>query len=156
MKYGDVDLPCADCCAPATCHGRYPRDGDPRPAYACDDCCGHGGEGGACVQLPQGYAALYALVRHSPALHAALTLFERGDADLHDALTYAWHHLIGTDQPPFTFPADRHNIDHAVFAVTLAAYRLGFVAGGAHVLERQPPPPIVFPACPRCTDSFRA
>ncbi len=41
------ELRCANCGNPATCVGRYedmPEPGDP----ACDECCGHGCEGGHC------------------------------------------------------------------------------------------------------------
>jgi len=37
---------CARCGAPATCFGSY--EDDLSPAFACDDCCGHGNEDGQC------------------------------------------------------------------------------------------------------------
>lgn len=43
------DRACAHCGEPATCFGAY-EDGL-SPAYACDECCGHGCEGGHCEQL---------------------------------------------------------------------------------------------------------
>jgi hypothetical protein len=40
------DKACAHCGEPATCFGSY--EDELRPAYACDDCCGHGNEDGHC------------------------------------------------------------------------------------------------------------
>jgi len=39
---------CASCGEPATCYGQYE---DQPEGYACDDCCGHGCEGGKCHSL---------------------------------------------------------------------------------------------------------
>lgn len=40
---------CAECGEPATCFGSY--ETDLNPAYACDECCGHGNEDGHCDQV---------------------------------------------------------------------------------------------------------
>ena len=40
---------CAHCGKPATCFGSY--ESDLTPAYACDDCCGHGCEDGHCEPI---------------------------------------------------------------------------------------------------------
>lgn len=45
-----MDQRCAICGQPATCLGQY--DGADNPAYACDQCCGHGNEDGRCHLLP--------------------------------------------------------------------------------------------------------
>jgi hypothetical protein len=39
-----------ECGKRATCFGSY--ESDLRPAYACDDCCGHGNEDGHCEPVP--------------------------------------------------------------------------------------------------------
>jgi hypothetical protein len=41
---------CAHCDSPATCFGSY--EDDLSPAYACDECCGHGCEDGHCERMP--------------------------------------------------------------------------------------------------------
>lgn len=40
---------CHECGKPATCFGSY--EDDLHPAFACDDCCGHGNEDGRCVPV---------------------------------------------------------------------------------------------------------
>jgi hypothetical protein len=40
---------CAHCDAPAACFGSY--EDDMHPAFACDECCGHGCEDGRCERL---------------------------------------------------------------------------------------------------------
>ena len=40
---------CANCSKPATCIGAY--EGMPCGEFACNDCCGHGCEGGHCEYL---------------------------------------------------------------------------------------------------------
>lgn len=43
---------CGDCGAPATCLGEYEGRGH-GDTYACDSCCGHGQEDGACRPIPR-------------------------------------------------------------------------------------------------------
>jgi hypothetical protein len=40
---------CQFCKKPATCVGAY--EGNEKPEFACDDCCGHGNEDGWCLSL---------------------------------------------------------------------------------------------------------
>lgn len=42
---------CAECGSPATCFGSY--ESEYTPAYACDECCGHGCEDGHCDALKE-------------------------------------------------------------------------------------------------------
>lgn len=43
---------CANCGKPAACFGSY--EDDLHPAYACDECCGHGNEDGHCEPVSGG------------------------------------------------------------------------------------------------------
>lgn len=40
---------CANCGEEATCFGSY--ETELTPAYACDECCGHGNEDGSCGRI---------------------------------------------------------------------------------------------------------